>query len=84
MKYIFIALGYLFMWCIITPYLFIERIFKLCIIAIQIIWHFKLEKKWFKILNTYFVIIPTLPIALMWNISNLKDFYLIRNWDCKF
>ena len=81
MKYVFTALGYLFMWCILTPYLVIERTSKLFIITLQIIWYFKLKKEWFKILNTYFVIMPILPIIFYWKVSNLKDFYSMMNWE---
>ena len=78
MKYIAIAVGYLIIWSIITPILIIERTIKCLIIAIQIIWHLKVEREWFEILNEYHLIIPGLGNA---KIDNIKDYYLLRNWE---
>jgi len=75
MKYLAIAI----IWCILTAYLIIERLVKLIIITIQIIWYFKIKLEWFNILKTYFVFVPFLFCAF--EVDNLKNYYSFKNWQ---
>ena len=78
MKYLIIAI----MWCILITCLIIERLIKVLIVAIQIIWHFKINNKWFDIFLEYHLVIP-IPlkdILMAWRIENLHDYFSLKNW----
>jgi hypothetical protein len=81
MKYIAIAIGYLIIWSILLLYLIIERVIKYIIIISQIVWHLRIERQWFDILKTYWFFIPFLYVVLSWEVKNLKDYFLVRNWE---
>ena len=78
MKYPAICLGYLLVWCYLLPWLVIERLIKLLIIIITLIWHFKAD---LTIFNKYlFIIMPHGSHPIFWEIDNLSDYFMLRNW----
>ena len=87
MKYLLIGIGYLILWIIFIPFILVERIIKLLIILFQIIWHFRIDKEWIKIMETYVFWVPILiPLAFFstFRINSLKDYFLLNNWQFYF
>ena len=77
MKYVALIIGYLIMWCLLLIYLIIERLVKLLFIIIQILWYFKIKKKWLSMLNKYSVYI----VLLHWETKGLRNYFLMKKFS---
>jgi hypothetical protein len=79
MKYIAKAILYCIMWSLLTVVLIIERTLKLTLLLLLIIWHLKIEKKYFKMFEVYQIVFPIPLVGLVFTWENIKDYYMFIN-----
>lgn len=77
---IFKATGYLIIWCVLVPYLVIEKTVKGVAILFLCAWHGEFRRQWLRVLGQMHFIPCPLTWYMGWKIDNIKDYFLLKNW----